>query len=314
MRLLEQTPDLGHCWVRYTFRPWAGSSDLWLDLFSRGLGKGLGSESGPDDLPSTEGLDDVVYLPPFDGSREAIKAALAEQLAATQTPVLAQCIPGAKSGSPGAVDVYDVLQAIATEDLQRLDEVPSGAAVIWPLISGYTDDEEKWDMGLGRLADVGVGCVHGIVADLSPADRRRMVDVAGEQGFEKLFHGPVPAERDFARAVHRFGMQPFLERPLPLTPTRLVNNRRLAGLLASIGELWLRLGRAEPRGQAFYRAARWIDRDNHDLLILAREGNLGVVDWLDDESRRVILEIAARDESSLLADLRLEYLEATTPR
>jgi len=76
-----------------------------------------------------------------------------------------------------------------------------------------------------------------------------------------------------------------------------------------IGELWLRLGRLESRGQAFYRAARWVDREGHDLMVLAREGNLGVVSWLDRESRDQVEEIAVNDRSTLLEELYREYLE-----
>ena len=263
---------------------------------------------------SVEGLDDVIYLPPVDESREQIRQDWAKYLSKTGAPVLVQCLPGAAHHYPGAVEIYDVLHAVAIGDLARLDAVPPGAAVVWPLVSGYTDDEGKWENGLERLAEKGVSCVQGIAPDLSPADRRRIVQIAGEQGFEKLFHGPAPAERDFAVAVYRRGLEPFMGRPLPAAPTRLVNNRRLAGILASIGELWLRLGKAESRGHSFYRAARWVDREDHDLMVLAREGNLGVVTWLDEDSRRVIGGIATQDGSALLAELRQEYLESAASR
>ncbi len=311
MKLIEQTPDLGRCWVRYAFRPWPGSSDLWLDLFSRGLGQGPGKGTDLDEPVIVGSLDDVAYLPPVDGSQEGFRKQLAERLGSAGSPVLAQSLPGTELVSSGATEIYDVLQAVATGDLAKLDTVPSGAAVVWPLISGYTVDVGIRENGLSRLAAAGVTFVQGIAADLPPSDRRRVVRVAGEQGFERLFHGQAPSEREFAAAVHRSGMEPFLRRPLPLAPTRLVHNRRLAELLASIGELWLRLGRAESRGQVFYRDARWVDRDTHDLMVLAREGNLGVVTWLDDDSRRAIQEIAARDESTLFQELRREYLEST---
>jgi len=263
---------------------------------------------------TVDALDDVVYLPPVGGTQGRLRQQLAARLGSAGSPILVQSLPGTEPGSPGATEIYDVLQAVATGNLSRLDTLPSGASVVWPLIGGYTDDAEIWEEGLGYLAGSGVTCVQGIAADLSPWDRRRVVEVAGEQGFEKLFHGRAPSEREFAAAVHRCGMEPFLSRPLPPAPPRLMHNRRLAGSLASIGELWLRLGRAESRGQAFYRAARWVDRDNHDLMVLAREGNLAVVTWLDDDSRRVIQEIAARDESTLLQEVRREYLVATEPR
>ena len=88
----------------------------------------------------------------------------------------------------------------------------------------------------------------------------------------------------------------------------VATTRLLAEELALIGELWFRLGRSESRGQGFYRAARWVDREAHDLTALAREGNLGVVSWLDIESRDLIQEIVANGSASLLAELREEYL------
>jgi len=255
--------------------------------------------------------DDVVYLPPVERGREEFREQVAERLATVGSPVLAQNLPGMALRSPHAAEAIDVLHAVATGELSKLYDVPAGATVIWPLVSGYTDDAQEWEKGLGHLAAAGAVCVQGIAADLSPADRRRVVEVAGEHGFERLFHGPVPAAREFAIAVQKSGMEPFFRRPLPLAPARLVHNRRLAGFLASIGELWLRLDRPESSGQTFYRAARWVDRDSHDLVVLAREGNLGVVSWLDDDSCQVIQEIATRGESSLLQELEREYLDSS---
>jgi len=313
LNLVELRPDLGHCWVRYALRPWPGSSDLWLDLFSRGLGQaGARREHSPEAFDFGP-LDDVIYLSPVPDSESGFRRALAERLVAEGAPVLLQSIPGSDAESSKVTQVFDVLHPLATGQLSELDLVPSGAAVIWPLIRGYTDDREQIEAGLQRLAGAGATHVQGVVADLSPADRRRVVEVAGEEGFEELFHGSTPSERQFAIAVHRSGMNPFLPRPLPTAPSRLVNNRRVAGILASIGELWLRLERTESRGQAFYRAARWVDDDNHDLVAMAREGNLGVLTWLDKESRQVIHESATRHTAELWEELQREYLESVIP-
>ena len=77
--------------------------------------------------------------------------------------------------------------------------------------------------------------------------------------------------------AHRHGLEPFLSRPLPRPPVLGAGNRRIGGVLALAGELWLRLGRPVEQGQALYRAARWVDRSSYDLEALAREGNLGVL-------------------------------------
>lgn len=313
MRLLEQTPDLGRCWVRYRFRRWPGDGGLWLDLFSRGLGGAAEGVFEVGDLDRKPDLNDIVYLPPVDRERQAFRLEVATKLAENGAPVLMQSLPGGEARSPGAEEVIDVLSTVVTGNLVGLKDLTAGSKVIWPLISGYSDEADQWDEGLEYLAASGATHVQGITADLSPADRRRLVEAAGDVGFEKLFHGPAPSEREFAIRVSQRGMKAFLGRPLPPGPPRLAGNRRLAGTLASIGELWLRVGRSESRGQMYYRAARWVDRDNHDLITLAREGNLGVVTWLDGDSRQVIEEVAEKNESLLLQELLQEYLTPEEP-
>ncbi len=66
---------------------------------------------------------------------------------------------------------------------------------------------------------------------------------------------------------------------------RGARNRELAAALAEAGDLWLRLGRSEPEGEALLAAARHVDATSLDLAALAREGNLGIVDWLSPVAR-----------------------------
>ena len=269
----------------------------------------VGEDNPDEEMPHTV-LDDVAYLPPVAKAHAEFRRDLATQLVAAGSPVLVQSLPGNGLEISGVAETYDVLNAVATGELAKLDSVTRGSAVIWPLVAGYTDRPEVWDEGLDRLSQAGVVVVQGVTADLSPQEKRRLVEVAGDRGFDHLFHGSLPSERNFSAAVKRAGMVPFLDRPLPVAPIRLSVNRQLAGILASIGELWLRLGKAESRGQAFYRAARWVDREKYDLKTLASEDNLGVVSWLDDDSRQVIQESALQGESRLLAELKNEYLQA----
>ena len=88
----------------------------------------------------------------------------------------------------------------------------------------------------------------------------------------------------------------------------LPTNRRLGEVLGLVAELWLRLGKPVGRGQAFYRAMRHVDRCHHDLGVLFREGNLGVLEWLDHDSRGVVEDTLGGGESRLLADLTAVYL------
>lgn len=306
---MEQTPDPGRFWVRFAPRPWPGAPGLWLDLFDRGLGRAGAAAAGQPLAWSRDRLNDVLYLPPVEAGRRAELERLVGRLAGAGTPLVVQQVAGDGRLESGPPPVWDLLSPLASGDLEPLARLPAGAAAVWPLIAGYTADPGLWQEGLGQLAAAGVATVVGIAAELSPLDRRRLMEAAGEQGFEALFHGEPPSEREFARRAWEWGLEPFAERPLPEGSEPQRGNRRLAALLARIGELWLRLGRSEARGQAFFRAARWVDREVHDLRSLSRDGNLGVVGWLDESSRQVIDEFVAAARSSLLEELRREYLE-----
>ena len=177
---------------------------------------------------------------------------------------------------------------------------------MWPLVAGLTDDPALWDRGCRELAAAGVRWVQALTPALEPADRRRLAEQfgGGERAFAALFHGRPPSERDFARTAHLYGLEPFLDRPLP---ARESGNRWIGGVLALAAELWLRLGRPVEQGQAFFRAARWVDRAQYDLHALAREGNLSVLP-LDAASREIVAECAATGGCERLARLLEEYV------
>jgi hypothetical protein len=230
-------------------------------------------------------------------------------------------------------------------ELVAAPPAPNGAAAVWPLIPGLGDRPDGWRRGCERLAAAGYATVQPLALGLDPADRRRLAERAPESAYHDLFHRLPPAERDFSRVAAGFGLAPFLRRPVTerwpgarpdappaaepppgspvgsaagsITPAAAAfSNRRLAGLLALAGELWLRVGRPEAQGQALFRAARWADDTGYDLAALAREGNLGVVAALDHTSRELIgaaLEAAAATDEPgdppLVTELLGEYLE-----
>jgi hypothetical protein len=185
--------------------------------------------------------------------------------------------------------------------------LPAGAKVVWPLIAGLTDGRGQWAEGLEVLAAAGVRSVQPLALDLEPADKRRLVERAGEESFDALFHGGLPSERLFSKLATDHGFRPFLPRPLPPVGARR-ENRRLAEQLASAGEVWLRVGRSESGGQGLYRSARGVDRESHDLSALCREGNLGVFTWLDPLSSQVITDFVKTGSSTLVQELEAEYL------
>lgn len=274
-----------------------------------GLGK-TPSRSQPQDLSEQgEGFDDVLYLPPVDGEFVAARNALATAMAGAGTPVLVQLFPD--QGVPeGTLGVYDILRLLLE---QRVDAISAltleGGVAVWPLIAGYTDDEAFCRAGIDYLRRAGVEVIQGLEMHLSPADRRSIVDLAGDDGFEALFHGPAPDGRAFSSWVAEAGVQPFVRRPLPTGSRSKRDNREIAGLLMRVADLWIRLERAEGRGQSIYASARRIDSEHHDFRGIGRDGNLGIVDWLDPISKGVIEEWASAGTTSLLDDLQAAYLK-----
>jgi hypothetical protein len=206
--------------------------------------------------------------------------------------------------------VYDLSAALLTGALDALGQLPPGAAAVWPLLAGLTDGETLWQEGCGALAAARVGTVQALAPSLSPADRRRLAEGRADDVFHALFHRPPRAERDFARTAHRFGLAPFLSRPLPRPPLGGATNRRLAADLLLLAELWLAVGRPPGRGLALSRAARWVDEASYDVPSLARDGNLAVVEALDPASQALIAEWVQAGHLPLLDQLLTEYLGA----
>lgn len=308
-----QLPDPGHFWLRFTPRQWRGPERPWTNLAAGGLRSPGGRRHAPHafpDLPA-RALDDVVYLPPVEAAARGERDALARELARQGAPVLVQALPGEALPGPPAVALYDLLQPLLLGNLALLAELPRGCRAVWPLIAGVTDDPSLVRPGLETLEAAGVAEVQGLTLDLAPADRRWLAGDGDERRFAKLFHAPPPSERDFAVRAHAFGYSPFMARPAlsaAASDAALPTNRRLAEVLALLAELWLRLGRPVSRGQAFYRAMRYVDRCRHDLGALFREGNLGVLEWLDPDSRVVVEETLGSGRPRLLAELLGVYL------
>lgn len=333
-----RAPEPGFLWIRYAPRGWPAPPVPWLDLARGGLGA-PGRGKAPGDagaqtgvhppgaatpLPELAGgpFDDVVWLPPVPAALRDERDRLAAGMLAAGTPVLVQALPGERVASRGATVVFDLTAALLAGSGERallpalaaaLSRLPAGSAALWPLISGLTDRTELVAAGLDALAAAGATVVQPVVPSLSAGDRRRLAAAAGEEAFDRLFHGGDPDERAFARAAAARGIGFLVPRPLPLPPLAGAGNRRIAGWLAVAADLWLRLGRPPSQGQAFFRAARWADETGYDLPALARDGNLGVVAEVDAASRVLIEEAAATGERpALLGELTDRYLAEET--
>lgn len=280
---------------------------MWVDLARGGLGAASKATTEIPDEWQTDPADDVVYLPPVPRALESRRSQLVESLIDSGVPVLVQrSVDGDPVTDPASV-VFDPLETLLAGNLEFLVGLPAGAKVVWPLIAGLTDDRSQWEEGLAALAKAGVEHVQPLALDLEPAGKRRLVERVGEGAFDALFHGEQPSERSFSCLAAALGFGPFLPRPLPGAGVRR-ENQRLAEQLAIAGELWLRVGRSESGGQDLYRSARWVDRENHDLTALTREGNLGVFPWLDPLSSQVITDFVTTGTATLVQDIEAEYL------
>ena len=307
--LARHHPEPARFWIAYAPRAWPAGDTPWTDLgAARFKSSRSASGSRPLELPDAAELDDLLYLPPVATELMLARDDWATGLIESGTPVLIQLEPDTTTGAPGALIVYDLLRPLLEGDLAPLSALPEGSNAVWPLIPGITDAPELWHEGCGVLARRGVACVQPMVVELTAEERRRLAESGGDDVFEALFHGPPPAERDFARCAAFHGLRVFVPRPAASGTARQVRNRRLAADLTLAGELWLRLDRPVAAGQSLLRAARRAADTRRDLTALAREGNLGVLDWLDGRGVDLVAEAVATGRAALVDSLLEDYL------
>ena len=306
--IAEQAVDPARFWIRYRPRRWPGASWFWVDLSSGQLG---GSRSRADGLPKEwrgPAIDDVVYLPPVPEALRSDRDALVRSLIKQDTPILVQLGAFERPAIP-EVSVFDLFEPLLSNDLDALARLPEGSTVIWPLVAGYTDSESIFEQGLECLRKSGVRVVQSVAVQLEPSQRRRIVERSGEEGFEALFHGAPPLERELDRLSVDFGFEIVMARPVPRNPNRLRSNRSLAEVLYRYAEVWLGLGRSEAKAQSIYASARRLDNESHDIGSLCREGNLNIVEWLDTDSARIVQEWVDTGRSTDLTEIEAAYAD-----
>jgi len=307
-RAVRQIPEPGRFWIAYSPRSWRCAGELWTDLANARLGGFQGAQVGA--LPSLEvaDLDDFLVLPPVMEGLEGERDRLAIELIEKGAPVLLGLRPGERCEVAQARKIYDLLGPLLRGELERFTRLPTGSTAVWPLIPGLSDHPEVWEEGLSLLRAVGVSCVQPVTVELLPRERRHLAEGRDDIVFDALFHGPPPSERGFARHADRLGLEVFMRRQPTGGSPRIENNRRIAADLALAGELWLRLGRSVGGGQALFRAARGAEGTHYDLMALAREKNLMVMEWLDANALAVVQEIVREGRARLLQELMDEYL------
>jgi hypothetical protein len=292
--------------VRFAPVRWPAPACLWLDLASGTLGGAVGDPSLLESL-AQPAVEDVLYLPPVPGVLAAERDRLAMRHAGRGTPVLVQVQPGDPSPAIGegvvvALDLLPLAIAALREEMDVAGAaLPTADVALWPLAAGL--GVAATAVLVPALAAAGVHALQGVRLDLSGRERRELGQDLGEERYLELFHGATPEPLAIARLAAAHGLAPLLERPLPRPPLRGAANLRAAGALAAAGELCLWLGEPESRAQSLLRAARFAERAAHDLAALARDGNLGVLPWLDGEEREVVAAAVEGSEPRLLREL-----------
>lgn len=297
-------PEASRLWIRHAPSAWPGAPGWWIHLADRTLGA---ERAGEPTAIDPAAADDVVYLPPVPEGLRITAEAHARAIEAAGGVAIRQRFVG--DVEAGRYDVLDPLSALLARGARGLRELETGCRVaVWPLVAGLTDRPADWTVGFAALRAAGVSTVVPMVLDLDPGCRRRLADLTDEVGYQVLFHGPAPDLRACVRAVVAAGLRPLVERPPLAAAPRQAFARRVAAELIQAAELWFRLGRPEAAGQDLLRAARWLERVDHDLRALAREGNLEVLPWLDARGRRLVEDLAADRVPVLRVELEGEYL------
>lgn len=317
-------------WIRHLPRRWPEADEPRLDLFEhRIVWPQVAGQKTPagERMPSPAALADVALVPPVRKDRTRERGNLVLDLIAARVPVLDQfSVLDSVSEAPGATVVADLLGALLDGNPAMIDELPERAWIVVPLLPVLSNAPESWSALLERAAARRPSAVVGVAPELSPIDRRKLVERLGEEHFEALHHADLDEgsrrrlERAFAATVARAGLPAFVERPMSEMPPRLARNRALATVLAECGELWLRVGRSEAEGAALLAAARHFESAavaGLDLAALSREGNLAHLGFLSPLALQVIATVAGQSgllaSPPLLAELRGEYIAGESP-
>ena len=320
--LREHVAEPANLWIRHSFSHWPAADEdkLWCDLAT-------GVLAAPTAAPASDALvaaelvrssTDVVYIPPLPVDRDVLRTRIVEAAAAAGVPLLIQIVGDlpvsgstvaeAFGQSPAApplnatvvIDLLDCLIRRASVLRQEYRESRQtnlpleppplrDATLVWPLVTGWTDQPGVMEPALARCAAAGARRVVPRALELNASDRRLLAErlqSAWPEAFDAIFHGDesAPDGSAFRSAAEAAGLDHRLPRPLsaPPLPARLRFARELAGHLIELGDA------ADAGGDAYYRAARFLDRDEIDIEAAAREGNLGVLPWLEEPVRQAV--------------------------
>lgn len=316
MSWLAVGPSPFRGWIRWRPREWPAASRPYFDVATRRIGwpdEGAPPTAPlPTDLPRRPGL---ASLPPIAEARRPEREALRESLVAAGCPTVDLALVGEPAAAAGRCLWIDPLAAwLAGESAERWAAAAvataAGAevAVAAPLIAGVTPEGEELAGWLAAFRSLAPAAVLGVVAELSPFERRRLVEFRGDASFDAVFHGRPPGEHAFARAVAALGLRTLPRRlQLPELTPRAARNFEVAAALWEAAELAVRLRESEADCAALFAAARRVESTPHDLAALAREGNLGVLDWPSATVREMVEQLLAGGAAERLDRLRRRW-------
>lgn len=190
--------------------------------------------------------------------------------------------------------IWDPLPLLLAGDRDRLlaaaAAAPAGAAAVWPLLGSLAGATEL-ALVAPALQRAGVVALQPLRLELSAPARRWCAAELTEAQWERAFHPSPEVSRELLRTICAAGLAPIVPRPAPAGPLALrASNRPLATELFVAAELAARLGRSPGRVAELAGVARRLELLAHDVRILWRDGNLGVLEFLGHEDER---EVAA---------------------
>ena len=316
MNWREVEPRTSRLWVRFVPRRWPGSVEPYLGVVEHRIVWPASVRDQRHELPPAPPAGEVVLLPPLEKARTREKQDCALLCLAAGGVVLDQPGPELVSepanASPGSLQVFDLLRPLFEKNLSALDKLARSPIVLVPLLPGVSAEEAEWEPILRTLAAQPPLAVVGIAPELTPVDRRRLVERIGEESFERVHHSLASAadlERRFAHAAHAAGLNPFFERPVvPGLSPRAERNRRIASVLFEAGERWLALGRGESDGASLLAAGRHVESATQQIEALARERQLALLSYLSPLARQAVEAYVDSGRSALLEELRAEWV------
>lgn len=312
MRLRTRLVDPNCGWARFSVSPVARAPGFFFDLGQQTLrfvpesGPARSAQSSTPLAKVLQRVDDTFWLPRVEDS--SWRRAALRELRSRRIPRLLEAEAGV------AVQPADdeVVVSVPAHELLVGAETPGavpGAAVVAPWVPGFTARADAWTTLLDEAIGARASALVLIRPEIDDSAKRELASrCEDDRQYSELFH--VESARDEAAlraaraAVRAAGLSTVIERPLPAGPERLRRNRRVAAALLTVAES--SDGFSVARREEYSRAARWIENEQRDLLAIADDGNLKVLDWLPDEAHGLVRSVLEAGEEFRLAALDWE--------